>query len=184
MISELERRRFLRLVDEMGEELGKRHGWIAEVARRLGIHRSTLLKVLNGERRVTKTHLERAVQSLQLPSSYFQAEDDERHYQRWIASQFVVGDTHAPTVASVARGIAEDGRWRISQTAWSDRDEALATLRRLLETSRRIAVLSAYERARVAVDSPGASGDLLELAARRLVDEIATLAALLAPPRR
>jgi transcriptional regulator with XRE-family HTH domain len=84
VITELEKARFHRLVDEMASERKRRYGWMASSARALGLQRSTLSKVIKGERPVTEYHLARAHEVLRIPLEYFSAEHDERHYREWL----------------------------------------------------------------------------------------------------
>lgn len=60
MVSDLEAERYLALVDKLGERYSKRRGWMSAVAKQLGLHRSTLTKLLRGERQVTRGMLQRA----------------------------------------------------------------------------------------------------------------------------
>lgn len=59
IVTDDEEKAYLARVHAIGDELGKRNGWMTEAARRLGVHKSTLTKVMNGQRRVTRRMLER-----------------------------------------------------------------------------------------------------------------------------
>lgn len=73
-------RRTQALIDEMAEELGRQHGWKKTVADRLGLHPSTLSKIVTGSRPVTPSGALRIAARLRLDPSYFKP-DCKQHYR-------------------------------------------------------------------------------------------------------
>jgi transcriptional regulator with XRE-family HTH domain len=57
-------KRYRELVDQLGDELGKRRGWRQAVAERLGVHPAHITRLLKGERRIGWDALERAASAL------------------------------------------------------------------------------------------------------------------------
>jgi transcriptional regulator with XRE-family HTH domain len=67
-------RRYLKVVDSLGSSLNRRYGWQAEVARRLGVDRSLVSRLVSGERTsVGAEAQQRAVERLGLQADYFTA---------------------------------------------------------------------------------------------------------------
>lgn len=66
--------RYIELVEHLGDELGRAHGWRRRVAEQLGINDSTLSKILKGTRVVGMDLAERATERLKLSSDYFWAD--------------------------------------------------------------------------------------------------------------
>jgi transcriptional regulator with XRE-family HTH domain len=67
-------RRYLKVVETLGTSLNRRYGWQAEVARRLGVDRSLVSRLVNGERTSVGVEAQqRAVERLRLPGDYFTA---------------------------------------------------------------------------------------------------------------
>jgi transcriptional regulator with XRE-family HTH domain len=64
-------RRYIQLVDALGDQMGRKHGWRREVAEQLGVDPSTLSRILKGTRPVGWELAERAVEQLGIDRSYF-----------------------------------------------------------------------------------------------------------------
>ncbi len=68
-------RRYLSVVESIASSLNRRYGWQAEVARRLGVDRSLVSRLVSGERTsVGAEAQQRALERLKLPSDYFTSE--------------------------------------------------------------------------------------------------------------
>jgi hypothetical protein len=63
--------RYIQLVEELGREMQHKRGWRRRAAARLGVDEPTLSKITRGERTVGWELAERAVERLELDSSYF-----------------------------------------------------------------------------------------------------------------
>lgn len=98
-VSEGHARRYLELVEQLRGELGDGRGWMTAAAERLGIHRSTLLRIRKGERAVTSSAIDRAMQSLGLDPSFFTSEG---HYRRFTARTPAARPTAAESDFSAA----------------------------------------------------------------------------------
>ena len=69
------------LINELGEEMGERHGWKAEVARRLGVVGSTVTRALNGKRaEISAESVQLAAKGLGISESYFYDDDEPASY--------------------------------------------------------------------------------------------------------
>lgn len=66
--------RYIALVEQIGDESGKAHGWRRRAAEKLGIGESTLSKILKGTRVVGMDLAERAIERLELNRAYFWTE--------------------------------------------------------------------------------------------------------------
>jgi hypothetical protein len=63
--------RYVELIEELGEQVGRARGWRRRAAEQLGINESTLSKILKGTRLVGMDLAERAIERLKLDSDYF-----------------------------------------------------------------------------------------------------------------
>lgn len=63
--------RFRRLIEFLGDRLARAHGWKVAVAGELGIHPSTLSKILSGERPITVDRAQRAAMRVNVDPAYF-----------------------------------------------------------------------------------------------------------------
>ena len=86
-VSERAAERYRLLVEQLREELGGQYGWQAEVAKRLGVHRSYVNQIASGARRsVGKKAVHRAAEALNLRTEFFFAPmEREPHYTEFLA---------------------------------------------------------------------------------------------------
>lgn len=77
--------RYVRLVQEIGRELGMRHGWKSEVARRLDVDQSYLSRLLSRERTsVGVEKIQQAVRRMRISHEYFYGVKDPVTYRDYI----------------------------------------------------------------------------------------------------
>lgn len=170
--SDVQTRQFLRLVDQLGKELGHRRGWVSAVARKIGVHRSTLVKLLSGERPVTATLLERTAHTLNLDLGFFaeRAELDGDPYTKWLQDEVLATiDANSPTGwAAVVRAYEE----LVDATIQVDgvpKTLVEARLRRLVDELSHVPLLAAYDEAAALLERPRRREDEVELAVLRLL---------------
>lgn len=162
---------YLRLVEQLGEELGKKRGWMTAVARRLGIHRSTLVKIVRRERPVTATLIDRAIEELGLDVGFFAEGARGDHYTRWVAG--------APRPAMARIDAAARGAWDATLRASGELSAVVIHRGSVEEIERRLAALlsavselplfAAVDDAREALLQRDRSREAVELAAMRLI---------------
>jgi transcriptional regulator with XRE-family HTH domain len=66
--------RYIQLVNELGDEMGRTRGWRRRAADRLGIDESTLSRILKGTRSVGWDLAERAIERLDIEREFFTSE--------------------------------------------------------------------------------------------------------------
>jgi len=78
--------RYIALVKQLGEAQGKRRGWQTDVAKRLGVHRSFISRVVRGDRSgVSSGVIEKAIFGLNLQPDFFYAETHGApHYRTYM----------------------------------------------------------------------------------------------------
>ena len=116
-LSPLHAERFHSLLREIRDDLGGGYGWISVAARRLGLHRSTLVKVLNGTRPVTSGMIDRATVALGLDARFFSASQDHHMEPKRVAQ-----DVELDALAVIARLDVET--WNRVR-AWGDARHAV-----------------------------------------------------------
>lgn len=78
-------RRFRLLIEQLGAEEGRpARGWQSRVAKRLGMDRSYLAKVLHGDREVGVAAAESAARALNIPLEFFTNEGHDRNYASYL----------------------------------------------------------------------------------------------------
>jgi len=76
--------RYIELVNQLGDEFGKRYGWKAKVAKQLGVSRSYLSKLTKGDRHSVGAEIvSNALSSLRLDPTFFTAPAGE-HYTKFV----------------------------------------------------------------------------------------------------
>lgn len=65
--------RYALMIEQLGDELGRREGWLREVAAMLGVHLSSLHRLRNGTRTAGHRVIERAVTRLGISPAFFYA---------------------------------------------------------------------------------------------------------------
>ena len=125
-------RRYLELVDALGEELGGGYGWKAKVARVLGISRSYLSRLMKGNRQVGSDAITLAMSRLKLQPGFFEA--DSGDYLDQLGTHRALWEPNDPEAFKAPK--AGEGRWvdtrYPSKPEWDDEellDAALAFLR-------------------------------------------------------
>jgi hypothetical protein len=84
--SERAAKRYLKLIEELGDELGApKHGWKSAVARALGMDQSYISKILSRERMsIGVDAVESAVRHLRLDRDYFWGPREPRSYRDYL----------------------------------------------------------------------------------------------------
>lgn len=131
--------RFLQLVDRLAAEVGRQRGWQTIVARKLGIHRSTLLRLLAGERGVTASMIERAHAAIpELPAGWFADPT-----LGGLAMRPDTSDGHEAWVRVAVAG---------AELRFAPADSARDLLAATLEALDRVPIFPAYRAARAAIE--------------------------------
>lgn len=180
-VSNVQEKQFHRLIDQLGDEMGKRRGWKSVIARRIGIHRSTLVKILKGERGVTASMLERVAESLDIQPSFFSTED-AGHYEDWKRlTPAEIRAAETPYAEIIGRPSPEPNAQldTILEASYELGARVIAPERRQPEVEQALAAvldrmsewqpIAAYETARRLMNSEPRSLSALESAALRLV---------------
>lgn len=151
--------RYIQLVNQLGDDLGRPRGWRLRVAEKLGVDAPTLSRILRGNRQVGWDLAERAIERLRLQPHYFTGR---------------AASKGAGVVPSITPSVASDG-------------DKLGELVRRLETgsarqadvyalARAVAESSAVERARRIIKTPAPRTEqdigALFVAAAHLVDDL------------
>jgi hypothetical protein len=118
--------KYVKVIEQLGAEMGNAHGWQRRAAERLGISAEHLTRILKGDREVGRMLAERAVERLGLDPAYF---SDSRkttvvsgapavvgHDLEVLLSRFDVGAATAEDVFALARAVVEAPAVREAQT--------------------------------------------------------------------
>lgn len=90
LVLDLGSKRYVQLVQQLGDERGRRYGWRSEVARLLDVHPSYVSRIAAGEQTtIGRDAIERAIEHVGLPASYFAGvgpDDYRKHLQTFNSS--------------------------------------------------------------------------------------------------
>lgn len=176
MVPAVEAKRFMRLLHELGEERENRYGWVSQAAQAIGVHRSTLHKVLKGERPVTRTLVTRAANGLRLPRAYFLASDDERHYRDWQEPQTTVTlDIHSAFPAVLLDPLRTSTRQMRQATDEGSEPDVRERARSVVTAAHAIPVVRAYAVLRQHLARSDSTDLEVEFAIGQLIQEAETL---------
>jgi transcriptional regulator with XRE-family HTH domain len=86
--TERAKRRYLRLVDELGAEEGApAHGWVTAVARRLGITQGYLSRIQRRQRDAGPEAVDKAIARLRIRRAYFYDEREPTTYKEYLGKE-------------------------------------------------------------------------------------------------
>jgi transcriptional regulator with XRE-family HTH domain len=110
--------RFRQLVEELGDELGRVHGWKREVARRLEMNPTHLSRVLNNENPpIGRETAMRVAHLLQIDMAYFAAREGSwRTFSRTSFSRTSGSDAEIHTMSALA-ALDDEARKRVLRWA-------------------------------------------------------------------
>lgn len=149
-------RRFLELIDQLADEVGRTHGWKKQVAERLGVSQSYIPQLTkDASRSVRKESMLRAAKRLGIKVAFFEAKKGE-HYRDFTLQADWVFNKSKPladaldlaedlAMRNVGPNTEQSRQMAFDIVQWADRE--LETIARVRDLAKRVLMSSDKEAA-------------------------------------